>query len=179
LAGPFQLSKSNASTPVSLIVAMDRQRVIGREGRLPWHLPADLQRFKSLTMGHHIIMGRKTWESIGRVLPGRVSVVVTRNPHYAAPGAVVAGSLAQALTMTSGDSEPFVIGGAELFREALPYSRRLYVTEVLAVYSGDVWFPDLPEGAWREVHREHHPATERDPAWNFLIYERAVGAGDG
>lgn len=172
------MSESDASTPVSLIVAMDRQRVIGRAGRLPWHLPADLQRFKSLTMGHHIIMGRKTWESIGRVLPGRVSVVVTRNPHYAAPGAVIAASLAQALSMAGGDSEPFVIGGAELFREALPYSRRIYMTEVLAEYAGDVWFPDLRIGEWREVHREHHPATERAPAWNFLIYERGVAARD-
>jgi dihydrofolate reductase len=170
------LSESDASTPVSLIVAMDRRRVIGRAGRLPWHLPADLQRFKSLTMGHHIIMGRKTWESIGRVLPGRVSVVVTRNPHYAAPGAVIAASLAQALSMASGDSEPFVIGGAELFREALPYSRRLYVTEVLAEYAGDVWFPLFGKGEWREVHREHHRATERDSAWNFVIYERTRGA---
>ena len=98
LAGLAQLTESGGNAPASLIVAMDRQRVIGREGRLPWHLPADLQRFKSLTMGHHIIMGRKTWESIGRLLPGRVSVVVTRNPHYAAPGAVIAGSLAQALS---------------------------------------------------------------------------------
>jgi len=152
---------------------MDRQRVIGRAGRLPWHLPADLQRFKSLTMGHHIIMGRKTWESIGRLLPGRVSVVVTRDPHYAAPGAVIAGSLAQALSAASGDSEPFVIGGAELFREALPYCRRLYLTEVLAEYAGDAWFPDFRKAEWREIHREHHQATARDPAWNFLIYERA------
>lgn len=173
------MSKADADAPVSLIVAMDRQHVIGRAGRLPWHLPADLQRFKSLTMGHHIIMGRKTWESIGRVLPGRVSVVVTRNPHYAAPGAVIAGSLTDALALASGDSEPFVIGGAELFREALAYSRRLYVTEVLAEYSGDVWFPDLRAGDWREVHREHHAATERDPAWNFVIYERTPGAGNG
>ena len=152
------MSESDASTPVSLIVAMDRQRVIGRAGRLPWHLPADLQRFKSLTMGHHIIMGRKTWESIGRVLPGRVSVVVTRNPHYAAPGAVIAASLTQALSMARGDSEPFVIGGAELFREALPYSRRLYVTEVLAEYAGDVWFPLFGKGEWREVDRVRHEA---------------------
>lgn len=162
--------------PLSLIVAMDRQRVIGRDGRLPWHLPADLERFKSLTMGHHIIMGRKTWESIGRVLPGRVSVVVSRNPQYAAPGALIAASLAQALTLAGDDAEPFVIGGAELFREALPYSRRLYVTEVLAEYAGDVWFPNLPSGEWHEVLCEHHRATERDPGWNFRVYERTATA---
>ena len=156
---------------------MDRQRVIGHEGRLPWHLPADLQRFKSLTMGHHMIMGRKTWESIGRVLPGRVSVVVTRNPHYAAPGAVLVGSLEQALSVASGDPEPFVIGGAELFRQALPSIQRIYLTEVLAEYDGDVWFPDLRKGEWQEAHREHHPATGRDPAWNFVIYERAPKQG--
>jgi dihydrofolate reductase len=171
------LSESDKSAPASLIVAMDRQRVIGYEGRLPWHLPADLQRFKRLTMGHHIIMGRKTWESIGRVLPGRVSVVVTRNPSYAAPGAVIAESLAHALAVAKDDSEPFVIGGAELFREALPYGRRLYITEVLGEYAGDVWFPEWRKGQWREVHREHHEAMASGPAWNFVIYERARAGG--
>jgi len=174
LAGLAQLTELDGNAPASLIVAMDRRRVIGHEGRLPWHLPADLQRFKRLTMGHHIIMGRKTWESIGRVLPGRVSVVVTRNPRYAALGAVIAESLAQALAVAKDDPEPFVVGGADLFREALPCSRRIYMTEVLGEYAGDVWFPELRKGEWREVHREHHEATASDPAWNFVIYERAL-----
>src|SRR5262245_14330204 len=126
------------STPLSLIVAMGRNCVIGHEGKLPWHLPADLKRFKAQTMGHHIIMGRRTWESVGRALPGRVSVVVTRNPAYYAPGATVVDSLAAALELASGDTEPFVIGGGELYRAALPSAHRIYLTEVLAEYPGDV-----------------------------------------
>src|SRR5262252_9100268 len=115
---------------LSLIVAMAGNRVIGRDGQLPWRLPADQRRFKALTMGHHIIMGRKTWESIGRPLPGRTSVVVTRNAQYAAPGALLAASLPEALALAQHDPEPFVIGGAEIFREALPFSNRVYLTEV-------------------------------------------------
>jgi dihydrofolate reductase len=157
---------------VALIVAMDRQRVIGHAGRLPWHLPADLQRFKALTMGHHIIMGRKTWESIGRPLPGRISVVITRNADFAAPGALVATSLDDALALAAEDAQPFVIGGAQIFRQALPLTRRIYRTEVLADHAGDVWFPELPSGEWRQIHGEHHPATALEPAWNFRVLER-------
>src|SRR5262245_49494679 len=105
---------------VSLIVAMARNRVIGRDGRLPWRLPTEQQRFKALTMGHHIIMGRKTWESIGRPLSGRVSVVVTRNNAYTAPGATVVHSLDEALMLARSDPEAFVIGGGELYAQALP-----------------------------------------------------------
>jgi dihydrofolate reductase len=157
---------------VSLIVAMDRQRVIGCNGRLPWHLPADLQRFKALTMGHHIIMGRKTWESIGRVLPGRTSIVITRNAHYAAPGALVVKSISEALALAGDDPQPFVIGGAQIFEAALPLARRIYLTEVLGDYPGDVWFPSLPADMWHAVASEHHPAAEHTPAWNFKLLER-------
>ena len=152
---------------------MDRNRAIGHQGKLPWHLPADLQRFKSLTLGHHIIMGRKTWESIGRLLPGRTSVVVTRNAQYGAPGALVAPSLPEALALVQSDPEPFVIGGAEIFREALPFAGRVYLTEILAGYEGDAWFPMLPTAQWTCVHREHHPAAGQQPAWDFSIYQRA------
>jgi dihydrofolate reductase len=151
---------------------MDRQRVIGHEGRLPWHLPADLQRFKALTMGHHIIMGRKTWESIGRPLPGRISIVITRNADFAAPGALVATSLDDALALAAGDAQPFVIGGAEIFRQALPLAARIYLTEVLADHAGDVWFPELPSDQWRQIHSEHHQPTAREPAWDFRVLER-------
>jgi dihydrofolate reductase len=160
----------------SLIVAMDRHRVIGNEGRLPWHLPPDLQRFKTLTMGHHIIMGRRTWESIGRLLPGRVSIIITRNPQFSAPGALLARSLREALALASLDNEPFVIGGEQIFRAALPLARRIYLTEVLGEFSGDVWFPELPAQEWQRVHTEHHGATEVQPAWDFSIYERAATA---
>jgi len=160
----------------SLIVAMDRNRVIGNGGRLPWHLPADLQRFKTLTMGHHIIMGRRTWESIGRLLPGRVSIVITRNLEYSAPGALLANSVREALALANTDDEPFVIGGAQIFRAALPLARRIYLTEVLGEFPGDVWFPELPAHEWQQVHTEHHGATELEPAWDFSIYQRVTTA---
>ena len=162
---------------LSLIVAMARNRVIGRDGQLPWRLPADQQRFKALTMGHHIIMGRKTWESIGRPLPGRVSVVVTRNKAYAAAGARVVRSLAEALALVREDAEAFVIGGGELYAQALPLAERIYLTELQDAYAGDVFFPPLAQAQWRAVQREQHPAEDSAPAWAFVVYER-VRASD-
>jgi dihydrofolate reductase len=162
---------------LSLIVAMARNRVIGRDGQLPWRLPADQQRFKTLTMGHHIIMGRKTWESIGRPLPGRVSVVVTRNKAYAAAGATVVRSLAEALALARGDPEAFVIGGGELYREALPLAGRIYLTELEDDYPGDAFFPPLAQREWLAVQRERHPPQGAAPAWAFVVYER-VRAGE-
>lgn len=175
-AGERGLNGPDQGAAVSLIVAMDRHRVIGNKGRLPWHLPSDLQRFKSLTMGHHIIMGRKTWESIGRALPGRVSVVVTRNPQYLAAGAVVTQSLSEALEVARNDAEPFVIGGAELFEAAMPCARRLYLTEVSGEHEGDVWFPALDLAQWRELRHEHHAASATEPAWDFRAYERITAS---
>ena len=157
---------------VSLIVAMAHNRVIGHDGRLPWRLPADQQRFKALTMGHHIIMGRKTWESIGRALPGRTSVVVTRNKTYTAAGATVVGSLSDALRLARGDPEAFVVGGGELYREALPLAERIYLTELEDDYPGDAFFPPLTQAEWCVVQREEHPAQSAEPAWNFVVYER-------
>ena len=151
---------------------MDRGRVIGHQGKLPWHLPADLQRFKKLTMGHHIIMGRKTWESIGRPLPGRTSVVITRNANYSAPGAVLAASLHEALTLARLDPEPFVIGGAEIFREALLRAMRIYLTKILAKYNGDTWFPELPATQWNCVQADHYPTEAQQPAWDYSVCER-------
>jgi dihydrofolate reductase len=157
---------------LSLIVAMARNRVIGHNGKLPWHLSADLKRFKALTMGHHIVMGRHTWESIGRPLPGRVSVVVTRNGAYAAPGAIVVDSLPAALQLAADDPEVFVIGGWALYREALRLADRVYLTELPADYPGDVFFPDLPTDEWRFGQREIHAAEGDQPAWSFVICER-------
>jgi dihydrofolate reductase len=162
---------------LSLIVAMARNRVIGRDGKLPWHLSADLKRFKALTWGHHIIMGRNTWESIGRPLPGRVSVVVTRNPAYTATGATVVNSLAEALALAHADSEAFVIGGGEMYREALPLADRIYLTELLADYPGDVLFPTLAPREWLAREREHHAGESDQPAWDFVVYERQRGTG--
>jgi dihydrofolate reductase len=156
---------------ISLIVAMDRRRVIGSEGKLPWHLPEDLKRFKTLTMGHSVIMGRKTHESIGRLLPGRRSIIVTRQPGYVQPGAVVVNSVDAALAACAGEDEAFVIGGGEIYVQALPHADRIYLTEVHLDTRGDTFFPPLPPGAWREVAREPH--TQPDgPGFDFVLLER-------
>jgi dihydrofolate reductase len=162
---------------VSIIVAMAENGVIGRGGELPWRLSADLRRFKRLTMGHTIIMGRRTWESIGRPLPGRRTVVVTRQPDYRvdfADVAVVSG-LDQALQVAedAGDSEAFIIGGAELYRDALPRANRLYFTRVRANVEGDTRFPDIDWTEWRMTESELFHADEKnDYPSKFEIHER-------
>jgi len=138
---------------ISLVVAMARNRVIGRAGTIPWDLPADRRRFRELTMGHSLIMGRKTFESIGRPLPGRETIVVTRQAGYRAAGCLVAHSLAEALAQARGSDEVFVCGGGELYREALPLAGRLYLTLLAAEVEGDTFFPELPAEQFREVAR--------------------------
>jgi dihydrofolate reductase len=161
---------------ISLIVAVARNGVIGKDGKLPWHLPEDLKRFKALTMGHHIIMGRRTWESIGRPLPGRKSVVVTRQRDYSAPGAIVVHSLPDAVAACAGDDEVFVIGGEEIYRTALPIADRIHLTRLDADYAGDTRFPALAPGQWHEVSRERHPGNGPDrPGFDFLVLEREPG----
>lgn len=140
---------------------MSRNRVIGAHGAIPWHLPEDLKRFKRLTLGHHIIMGRKTWESIGRPLPGRAAVVVTRQRDYRAQGALVMHSLEDAIAACAGDSEIFVTGGAELYARALPRASRLYLTTVDAEVSGDTVMPEFELSGWREVFSESFAADAR------------------
>ena len=144
---------------LSLIVAMAKNRVIGADNRIPWHLPNELKLFKSLTMGHHIVMGRKTYESIGRLLPGRTTVIVTRQKDYVVPGAIVAHSVAEAITACNGDDEIFVIGGADLFRETLPIADRLYLTTVDAEPEGDTFMPEFDSGEWKETSAQ---AFEKD-----------------
>ena len=163
---------------LNLIVAWARDRVIGRAGTLPWHLPEDLRHFKRITLGHPIVMGRRTWESIGRPLPGRRSIVVTRNPHWSAPGCERAGSLAQALALCAGAGEAFVIGGAGLFAEALPLAQRLFLTQIDADFEGDTRFPPVDLAAWRETSREHlEPTAQRPFAIDFITLEpRTSGA---
>jgi dihydrofolate reductase len=159
---------------VSLIVAMDRDRVIGAGGRLPWHIPEDLKRFRQLTLGHHVIMGRKTWQSIGRALPGRTNIVLTRQPGFRAEGVQVVSSLEDALRLAAGDAEVFVIGGGELYAQALPLADRLYITEVRGEFAGDTWFPEPPAGAWQEVSREHHAqAGAGYSGFDYVVLERA------
>ena len=128
---------------ISLIVAMAMNRVIGIDNTLPWHLPADLKHFKALTMGHHIVMGRKTYDSIGRPLPGRTSVVVTRNRELKIEGCIIGHTLDQAIAACNGDDEIFVIGGAELYAQALPIADRLYITEIQKAVRGDAYFSDF------------------------------------
>lgn len=166
---------------VSLIVAMARNRVIGRGNRIPWHLPADLQRFKTLTMDHHIVMGRKTWESINRLLPGRTTVIVTRDPQFAVPGAKIARSIEDALQQCGDDPEIFVIGGEQIFRAALPYAQRLYLSAIDADVPGDTYMPQIDLSAWRLAHEEVHAAEPPGGLpWRFLVYDRAqAGASAG
>lgn len=160
---------------VSLIVAMTRDRVIGRGGGMPWHLPADLGRFKRLTMDKPIIMGRGTFESLGRILPGRRHIVISRGQDYPAPGAEVVTSLDAALAAAARGhaNEAFVIGGAEIFREALPRADCLYVTLIDARIDGDVYFPDLDADDWREVECDTRAPDEKNPyQLTFKLYEK-------
>ena len=152
---------------------MSRNRVIGRAGGLPWKLSADLRRFKELTMGHHIIMGRKTYESIGRPLKGRKMVVISRHPDRIATYAEVAPSLADALHICQEDNQSFVIGGAQIYRDALPLMQRLYLTQVHAEIIGDVVFPELTAADWTELTRADYGADEKNEyAYSFLVLER-------
>ena len=158
---------------VSLIVAMANNRVIGVNNTLPWHLPADLKHFKALTMGHHIVMGRKTYESIGKPLPGRTSVVVTHNAGYSAPGVIVVNSLQAAISACGDDNEIFVIGGAELYLQAITLAERIYLTEIDADIRGDAYFPEFNPGEWLETSREMHTQQEPQPLkFHFVIYQR-------
>lgn len=158
---------------ISIIVAMAANRVIGHENRLPWHLPADLQHFKQITMGKPILMGRKTWESIGRPLPGRTNIVITRDVSYSADGCVVVHSLDAALEAARDSDEIMVIGGAEFYRQVLPRVSTLYLTLVEGEFEGDAFFPEIVDAEWREVERSDHGPDEKNPhAYSFVRLER-------
>ena len=160
-------------TLVSIIVATDDHGGIGRDGGLPWHLPADLKRFKALTMGKPIVMGRKTWDSIGRPLPGRRSIVVSRQPGLAIDGVEVFGSLEAALQAAAGAPETCVIGGAEIYRQALPRAEVVRLTRVHASVQADTFFPPLDVAEWEEIAREDYPADDRHAyAYSFLTLRR-------
>ncbi len=155
--------------PLALVAAVGPGGVIGKGGALPWHLPEDLKRFRALTLGHALLMGRRTHLSIGRPLPGRRNVVVSRQPGAAFAGCEVAASLDAALALVAGDALPFVIGGAELYAEALPRATHLYLTEVaLPVEGGDAFFPPFEPGGWREVARR----PGETPGVTFLDLQR-------
>jgi dihydrofolate reductase len=157
---------------ISLIAAMAENRVMGRDNQLPWRLPADLRRFKQITMGKPLLMGRKTFESIGRALPGRLNIVLSRQPGYRAEGCLVASSLETALRAAESAEEIMVIGGAQVFADTLPLARRIYLTRIHATVEGDTRFPEYDEGAWREASREEMAAEGEYPAHSFVVLER-------
>lgn len=158
---------------ISLIAAMGEGRVIGIENRLPWHLPADLQHFRRLTLGKPILMGRKTFESIGKPLPGRVNIVVSQDRGFHPEGVIVARSIDEALDAAGDAEELMVIGGASFYEQLLPRAQRLYLTEIHQRFAGDAFFPALNEATWLETAREEHAADERNPyAYGFVVLER-------
>jgi dihydrofolate reductase len=159
---------------ISHIVAMDQNRVIGKDNRLPWHLPADLAYFKKVTMGHAIVMGRKTFESIGRPLPGRENVIVTRNRSFQPEGCKVLHSIEEVKQFAAmRDDEVFVIGGAELFRATLPVADRLYITKIEASFPGDTFYPAFDESEWQLVSYTKGIKDEKNPYdYAFIVYER-------
>jgi dihydrofolate reductase len=158
---------------VSLIAAVAANRTIGKDGQLPWHLPADLRHFRRLTWGHPVIMGRRTFESMGKPLPGRANIVVTRGEFHH-PGVQVARSVEEALQLAADDGEVFVAGGAEVYRAALPLADRLYLTEIDRDFAGDTFFPDFDKDGWRLVESVEQAPTEKVPfALRFRTYERS------
>ena len=158
---------------VSIIVATDERGAIGRDGRLPWHLPDDLKRFKALTMGKPIVMGRKTWDSIGRPLPGRHNIVVSRRRDLEIPGATVATSLDEALAAAGDVPEICIVGGAEIYRLALPMTDVIHLTRVHAVVDADTYFPALEAAQWTVAAREERPADARNQhACSFVELRR-------
>jgi dihydrofolate reductase len=160
---------------VSLIVAVSENGVIGRDGDLPWRLSGDLKHFKRTTMGHHLIIGRRTWDEVGQPLPGRTMVVVTRHHDLQIEGATIVHSLGEALEVARDDDEPFIGGGALIYRVALENDLvdRLYITRVHAEVEGDTLFPDLDLDEWELVSEEHHEADEKNEhPYSFLVYER-------
>jgi len=158
-------------TQLSMIVAVAHDGVIGVNNTLPWHLPEDLKRFRALTMGHHIIMGRKTYDSLGRLLPGRTTVIVTRNENYKVEGALVAHSLEAAIALCEEDEEVFLIGGAELYQAGLKLAHKLYITEIELDVVGDSFFPKLVSTEWQETEREAH-TSEKGLKFSYVTYLR-------
>ncbi|MEM9412906.1 MAG: dihydrofolate reductase [Planctomycetota bacterium] len=158
---------------VSLIVAASENNVIGVAGDLPWHISSDLKRFRKLTMDHHIIMGRKTFESIGRLLPGRQTVIVTRNTDYNFAGAKIASSVQQAIELTADDPQPFVTGGAQIYRSAIDFVETLHLTRVHTVVEGDTFFPEIDWDRWKLVQSDRfHADNKNQYDYSFLVFKK-------
>lgn len=156
-----------------MIAAAAENNALGKENDLVWHLPDDFKRFKQLTTGHHIIMGRKTFESFPQPLPNRTHIIVTRNPEYTAKGALVVHSLEKALEIAKEDPQPFIIGGGEIYELALPFAKKIELTRVHSDFEADTFFPELNENKWELVNEEFHPTDEKHKyAFTYLTYER-------
>ena len=174
---------SETLIPVAMIAAMDRNRVIGVDNQLPWYLPEDLKFFKRMTQAKPLVMGRKTFQSIGRPLPGRLNIVVTRDPDFHHDGVRVCHDLASALALADqqatidGVEEIMVMGGAEIYAQALPYASRLYLTEVAIEVEGDARFPELDPAEWEELQRVPGSPAEGQPAYDFVEYRRRESVG--
>nr|MBS0036688.1 dihydrofolate reductase [Saprospiraceae bacterium] len=160
---------------ISAIAAMSKNRVIGKDNQIPWYLPNDLKYFKKKTTGHHLLMGRKSFRSIGKPLPNRVNIVLTRDPFFMASGIIVAHSVEEALNIAKNaeEDEFFIAGGGEIYRQCLPITDRIYLTEIDLVVEGDTFFPELPEGQWKLIAEDPHPADEKNKyAYNFKVYQK-------
>ena len=169
------MKNSHPKLILSAIVAMAENRVIGKNNQLPWHLPADLNHFKAITSGHPILMGRKTYESIGKPLPNRTNIIITRDNGYLAPGCVVVTSIEAALQQASAENsdEMFIIGGAEVYRQLWPHIQRIYLTLVHQEFEGDAFFPELNRNEWKQIHYETYPANEKNPyPYTFLRLDK-------
>ncbi|WP_416695735.1 type 3 dihydrofolate reductase [Candidatus Pseudothioglobus sp. Uisw_050_01] len=158
---------------LSIVVAMDENRLIGKDNKLPWHLPADLAYFKKITMGKSIVMGRKTYDSIGRPLPNRRNIVISRNSKTLITGCEVRTSIDEVLSITENEDEVMIIGGASLCEQLLPQVSRLYITKIEGKFDGDIYFPEYDESDWRQVSCESHlPDASNQHAYHFLVLER-------
>jgi dihydrofolate reductase len=164
---------------LSIIAALSSNNVIGRDNDLPWHQSADLKRLKALTMGHHMIMGRRTYDSVGRPLPGRTFVVITRDPDWSVEGVQAVHSLEEAIQLAAGDEEPFIAGGAQIFEQAIHRADRMYLTRIHAEIEGDTLFPDFDDvSEWQLTDSEHFEADEKnDYPFSFLTYDRVAPEG--
>lgn len=171
---PKQSAIRNPQSKISLIVAMSENRVIGRGNALPWRLPDDLKHFKRITTGHAVVMGRKTYDSMGKPLANRRNIVITRQGGFRAEGVTVAHSVEEAIAQ-AGEGEVFIIGGAEIYKAAMPFVTRMYVTLIGADMEGDTYFPEFSRSEWRLIEQTEHPADERHAhAMNFQTYVREV-----
>jgi len=158
---------------LTIIAAMAKGRVIGKDNDLIWHLPDDLKHFKNLTKGHHVIMGRKTFESMGKPLPGRTNIVITRQKDYKADGCILVHTLEEAIRKAEGDAQPFIIGGGEIYKQALKYAQTIELTEVHGEFEGDTTFPEFDTSKWKEIERNSHATDEKHKySFDFTRYQK-------